>query len=112
MAYVEFSSYAPTGFLIVPDGGDSRDDSQTTLIQSDWDHPGIAQTMGWSLRDLQAEDSDENNPCLHESTDGTVTCKDCGLTASDFISAAYDFIRSHEDEEIEALDEYLPEPLD
>ncbi len=30
--------------------------------------------------------------CGHELTDGTVDCKECGLTASDFISAAHDWL--------------------
>ena len=41
MAYVDFDSSAPTGFLIV-----SGDDD--VLIQSDWDYPGVASNMGWT----------------------------------------------------------------
>jgi hypothetical protein len=35
-------------------------------------------------------------PCDHAGTDGTVPCKDCGLTASDFMSAAYDWLHDHD----------------
>ncbi len=108
MAYAEFSSYAPCGFLIVPNDGDSRDDSQTTLIQSDWDYPSIAQSMGWSLTDVQGDPEDVDH-CEHDSTDGSVSCKSCGLSASQFISAAYDYIREHADEPFDGLDAYLPE---
>lgn len=34
-------------------------------------------------------------PCDHDATDGTVDCKECGLTASDFIGAAYDWLRDN-----------------
>jgi hypothetical protein len=57
MAFVEFSSRAPTGFLIVPDDGDPEDDSQTTLIQTDWDWPGVARAMGWSGEDDQMSEA-------------------------------------------------------
>lgn len=36
------------------------------------------------------------NKCSHSGTDGTVPCKDCGLTASDFITAAYDWLSDNE----------------
>jgi hypothetical protein len=107
MAYVEFSSYAPCGFLIVLDNGDSRDDNQTTLIQSDWDYPGIAESMGWSLTAVQP-DAEDHDHCEHKSTDGTVACKECCISASEFISAAYDYIREHSGENFESLDAYLP----
>lgn len=74
------------------------------LIQSDWDFPATAQSLGWSLRRVQrAKDGSvrylKRRPtrgsfCWHDSTDGTVTCQGCGLTASDFISAASDFLDS------------------
>ena len=76
MAFVEFSRRAPTGFLVVPDNGDPEDDSQTTLIQTDWDYPGVARSMGWGGEDDQ-------------------------------FSEAYDWIREHEGEEFEGLDDYL-----
>jgi hypothetical protein len=68
MAYVEFSSYAPCGFLIVPKDGDSRNDDETTLIQSDWDYPGVAQSMGWSLASVQVERDEPGESELHPRT--------------------------------------------
>lgn len=66
---------------------------QTLLIQSDWDFPGVAQSFGWSLREVQQPGRD--CPCDHDGTDGTVPCKACGLTQTDFISAAYDWLRDN-----------------
>tara|TARA_Y100000589_G_scaffold331494_1_gene385289 strand:- start:1218 stop:1484 length:267 start_codon:yes stop_codon:yes gene_type:complete len=46
------STYAPCAYLIcaIDDSGDwdTRDESRTVLVQSDWDHPGIASTFGWT----------------------------------------------------------------
>ena len=67
---------------IVNDNGDS------ILIQTDWDYPGTANTFGWSLREVQREGGD----CDHSGTDGTVDCHECGVSASDFISAASDWL--------------------
>jgi hypothetical protein len=108
MAYAYFDSgYAPTGFLIVPNGGDPYDDATTTLVQTDWDFPGVAQAMGWSLSSVPSKGKPG---CMHDSTDGTVDCP-CGVKAGEFISAAYDYIREHNDEEFPGLDEYLPSSL-
>jgi hypothetical protein len=88
------------------------------FVQTDWEYPSLAQSFGWSLTDVQhcrkckkpivvwAEDDEParcdncnrkkgNVFCDHE-TDGTVNCKKCGITASDFISAAYDFLAENE----------------
>lgn len=93
MAYVHFdSSYAPCGFLIVPDNGDPYADD-TVLIQTDWDYPGVASRMGLV-------------PCDCGATDGTVDC--AHKTASDMITAAYDHISDHAGETFSELDEYLP----
>lgn len=95
MAYVYFnSSYVPCGFLIVRDGGNPYEGSDTALVQSDWDFPGIASSMGHA-------------PCEEcNETDGTVDCAHHG--ASDMISQAYDFIREHAGESFDGLDCYLP----
>jgi len=37
-----------------------------------------------------------DNPCLHDSSDGTVDCDECGITASEFINAAYDWLMDHD----------------
>lgn len=101
------------------------------LIQTDWEYPSVAQTFGWSLRDVQKARRDGDfdwgrnaafssvtnaillsirwkskmmsvpnaaniaagfKACDHDATDGTVDCKACGVTASEFISAAYDWL--------------------
>lgn len=68
------------------------EDGETILIQTDWDYPGVAQSFGWSLREIQRPDGD----CDHDGTDGTVPCRECGLTQTDFISAAYDWLVSND----------------
>jgi len=97
MAFVHFDSkYAPSGFLIVRDGHSPYDDKNTVLIQTDWDFPGVASTIGWV-------------PCECGETDGTVDCPH--KKATNMISEAYDFLRMHADESFPALDEYLQEPI-
>lgn len=99
MAYAYFdSSYAPCAFLIVPDDGDPYDDSSTVLVQTDWDYPGVAQSMSWDMRSAD---------CEHSFTDGTVKCEQCGKEPSEFISEAIDYIREHAEESFSELDEYL-----
>ena len=93
-AYAFFDSdYAPCGFLIVPEDASPYDDSHTVLIQTDWDFPGVATSMGWQAC----------SQC--GATDGTVNCEH--RTASDMIAEAYDWIREHDGELFEALTEYL-----
>jgi hypothetical protein len=93
MPYIEFGGkYAPVGLLIVPDGGYYKDPG-AKLIQSDWEFPSVASAIGWS-------------PC-HDGTDGTVDCKVCGKTAADLIADAYDYLRDHEGESFEQLEQYM-----
>lgn len=91
------SGYAPCGFLIVREGADAYSDApaDTVLIQTDWDWPGVASSMGWS-------------PC-HDCTDGTIKCDVCGRETGDHMRLAYDFIREHTGEQFESLADYLPE---
>lgn len=46
------STYAPCCYLLclldVSGDWDTRDESRTVLVQSDWDWPGIASTFGWT----------------------------------------------------------------
>src|SRR5689334_13889107 len=75
-----------------------------TLVQTDWDYPGVAQSLGWSLRRVQWKGKREpivvylkrtpprGHGCDHSRTDGTIACPDCGIPASNFISAAGDFL--------------------
>ena len=97
MAYTHHDrTYTPCSFLIVPKGGDPYDDTITTLIQTDWDWPGVAMAEGWQPCDQCRE------------TDGTVDCQH--RTASEMIQDARDWIDDHEGEDFPALDEYLPDP--
>jgi hypothetical protein len=86
---------------------------RTILIQTDWDYPGVASSFGWSVQRVQrcpecggpavgpnighCQDCDHAwEPCCgHPETDGTVDCP-CGVTASDFISAAADWLREND----------------
>jgi hypothetical protein len=105
MAYLAFdSSYAPCGFLIVPDGVEIYS-AIAVLIQSDWDFPGVAMRCGWLLKDVQPDNW--TVACDHDATDGTIDCKVCGCRANDFIGAAYDWLRDHDGESFAELDEYL-----
>lgn len=98
---------------------------RSILVQADWDYPSVASSFGWSVRSVQpqvryccgdaehcgdAECQECNEAaliacakltCDHEGTDGTVTCPDCGLTASDFISAAADWLADNDGAEAE-----------
>lgn len=108
-AHVEFdTNYIPQGFAIVAEGFDCRNDDHSIVVDTDWDYPSVAQSMGWSLSDYQPELPNYVGPdCQHDSTDGTVTCSECGATAGEFISAAFDYILAHECEEFDGLGEYL-----
>jgi hypothetical protein len=70
-----------------------NDDGRTVLVQTDWDYPGVARTFGWSPREVQRED---RPPCDHRSTDGTVDCPACGVTAGEFIAAAREWLEEHD----------------
>lgn len=95
MAYVHFDpKYAPCGFLVVPNSADPYDDSQTVLIQSDWDFLGVAIRLGWQA-------------CQCGGTDGTVDCEQCKRIASGMIAEAYDWIREREGEEFSTLEDYF-----
>ena len=76
-----------------------------TLVQTDWGFPSLAQSAGWSLARVQKRGGRtvamarinrarlaDGRDCRHQGTDGTVDCRDCGCTASDFIRAAGEFL--------------------
>lgn len=83
------------GAYIIHGRGHGRDG---TLIQSDWDYPAVASLFGWSLRRVQKDRKGKVHEldraprrgvgCDHSRTDGTITCPDCGVTATSFIGAA------------------------
>ena len=75
------------------------DDGRDTLIQTDWDFPGVANTFGWNIQDAQKYETDEDGmelekktTCDHSGTDGTVDCEKCGMTATEFITAAANWL--------------------
>ena len=73
------------------------DDGRDLLVQIDYDFPGLAQTFGWDITKVQRAEAEEESQqceiplCNHEGTDGTVNCS-CGLTASEFIAAAGEWL--------------------
>lgn len=69
------------------------------LVQSDWDYPGYARAFGWDIKVVQVDDE---QPCDHDATDGTVDCKECGCKAGAFISAAGEFLSDNDG--LEAID--------
>lgn len=58
--------------------------SESVLFQTDWDFPGLARSLGWNMA--------ATKKCSHRSTDGTVTCHECGKTASYFIARAQEYL--------------------
>lgn len=70
------------------------------LVQTDWEYPATAERFGWSLRRVQRRNGETRHlaryvkGCEHRGTDGTVTCSDCGITASEFIRAAAEYLDS------------------
>lgn len=78
-------SYAPIGYLICLVGSEgnwnTRDENQTVLVDTDWDYPGLASSLGYV-------------PCPDcGDTDGTVDC--AHRTADEMITAAADFLKEH-----------------
>ena len=74
------------GYEVSPVRQSSR---ESIYIQSDWDYPGLAQTFGMRLRHKRG--------CAdRRGTDGTVECRGCGRTASEFIAQAADYLDSHD----------------
>ena len=87
------------GTYLISDGA-----GNSVLVQTDWDFPGTARTFGWNIEDVQqapGEDEDGNElpappHCDHAGTDGTVTCPGCGLTATEFITAAGEWLDAND----------------
>ena len=57
----------------------------TVFVQTDYDFPGVARTFGWSGPRTR-------KGCRHDGTDGTVDCRGCGLTASEMIGMAAEYL--------------------
>lgn len=99
------------------------EDGRDILIQTDYDYPGIAMAFGWILitlpiagydADWREHQEDYSNSdkrtfcnyekqrdCKHSSSDGTVDCPDCGVTASEFIAAASNWLHDNDGAEAE-----------
>lgn len=93
MLYIHFDRrYAPAGFLIVRDGAAPMEDS--VLIQSDWDYPSVASRTGFV-------------PCECGATDGTIDCPH--HTASEMISAAYEWLEARDGQSFPDLADYFSE---
>jgi hypothetical protein len=68
------------------------DDGRDIIPSTDFDYCGFASSFGWTPEKVQMGDPH----CDHGGTDGTVSCrKNCGATASDFISSAEDFLANN-----------------
>ena len=97
------------------------DDGRSILVQTDWDYPSVARTFGWTTERVQRcpecgivhlapEDICSRgypveficpecrqrriNECPHDTTDGSVDCE-CGMPASEFITAAGEWLRDN-----------------
>jgi hypothetical protein len=84
-----------------------KNESENEFYQTDWNWPALATIMGWSVLRVQRRgkkivhltrvmlDSrarhDPDSYCRH-LTDGTVKCNLCGITASDFIRCAGEYL--------------------
>lgn len=76
----------PCGYLISND-----EDDRTEITTTDLDFPALARDFGWDMTGtVQAEPMTFR--CCHLSTDGSIDCAECGVTASDFIAAARTFL--------------------
>lgn len=73
-------------------GCSSPDCPKSYFVQTDWDYPSLASEFGWSLRRVQKPGRKRSNRCDHSSTDGTIDCRECGVTATEFICAAGEYI--------------------
>ena len=68
------------------------------LFQVDYDYPGLAETLGWDKQTVG------NGTCRHSSTDGTVGCEECGVTVTQFIEAAIQWLLDHDGEMFSVTD--------
>ncbi len=92
------------------------DDGRDVLFQTDWDWPSVASVFGFRLKSVQkcavcgeistgltnwvvkychSCQQNTGDICSHDATDGTINCK-CGVTASDFICAARDYLNDND----------------
>jgi hypothetical protein len=80
----------------------AENERQNILVQTDWDAPGVANTFGWNMRDIQVANAGYyGTTCNHQGTDGTVDCPDCGIKAGTFIRYAIEYIDSNDGKTVE-----------
>lgn len=77
-----------------------RKNRRSRLIHLDIDYPGVASMFGWNIAEVQRPHDEDDGPapipCPHENTDGTIPCRHCGMTAGEFITAAYEFLTDND----------------
>jgi len=97
MLSVEQGGYAIHN-LDAPKG--ASEEERSVFVQTDYEFPAVAGTFGFDLSAVTDPDADDEEPaakkCDHRSTDGSVACKECGLSAGVFIQAAMDFLDSND----------------
>jgi len=76
---------------------------RSVLVQVDLEFLGVAGAFGWDVRSVQRRDDDDDDAivlhdcaCDHCSTDGSVDCADCGVTAAEFIASAQAWLDDHD----------------
>jgi hypothetical protein len=80
----------------------AENERHNILVQTDWEAPGVANTFGWDMTEVQPQNYGYYGlKCRHSHTDGTVDCPDCGVKASTFISAAIEYIDSNDGKSVE-----------
>lgn len=71
------------------------------IYTEDWSFPYLASHIGWSLTHVQWRNKKvttlqqpdkqrlkDGQDCYHDTTDGTIACKACGVLATEFIRSA------------------------
>lgn len=74
------------------------------LVQSDWDFPGLAQSLGWKPKAVWIKGP---SYCYHRHTDGTVDCPDCEKSAQEFINEARSWLDERVGRNFRISDEYF-----
>lgn len=74
----------------------AEDGADVAFVQNDWDYPGLASRLGWSVALVNGPDPE----CRHECTDGTVDCP-CGVKTGEFLAAAFDWLAARDGEKFE-----------
>lgn len=78
------------------------DDGRDVLVQSSDDACGVASSFGWNICGVQtAAFRLIRYVCMHKGTDGTVRCRDCGVTPERFREAALDYIAENDGESVD-----------